>query len=358
MRICMPTTSYPRFDGDYPGLFIRDLAEALVADFDCHIDILAPGEKGAKRTENFGRLSVFRPSYFFPRRWQKLAYGNGILLNLRQSILPWINFPTFMGIFAYQIARLARSANLIHSHWSVSGMLAILTRPIHCCPVIAAIRGSDLSAKSPMLRQMTYWTVINADMVLCESRRDARCCRMWRRDNRVHEILNGVPDISEDEFKNHQEQRSVRKQVRFLSVGRLIPERQHMMLLEAFRTMAESFPNSLLDFVGDGDMSDHLKKRCKELKLQDRVTFHGMVAPSKIQAHLVASDVYVSPTNIEAFGNAVVEAAAAGLPIITTRVGFPSQLVHENAGGYVFNLQDQQRLEWAMRSLAESSEKR
>ena len=82
---------------------------------------------------------------------------------------------------------------------------------------------------------------------------------------------------------------------------------------------------------------DELKKLCKNLNINDRVTFIGPVAQDELFNWYSKGDIFVYPSLYENFGQPILEAAAAGLPIISTPVGVAQEIITENETGFLFN---------------------
>ncbi len=84
MRVLQLTSSFPRYDGDVSGLFIRDVAETIAgAGVDVHV--VAPHDAGAARREELGRLHVRRFRYA-PDSMETLAHRGGLLAAVRSKV--------------------------------------------------------------------------------------------------------------------------------------------------------------------------------------------------------------------------------------------------------------------------------
>ncbi|HEU5114159.1 MAG TPA: glycosyltransferase [Candidatus Paceibacterota bacterium] len=73
--------------------------------------------------------------------------------------------------------------------------------------------------------------------------------------------------------------------------------------------------------AGSGELEPRLREQVKTLGLGDRVVFRGFIPHERLPAYLQACDIFVRPSLSEGFGNSFVEAMAAGIPVIATRVG-------------------------------------
>jgi sugar transferase (PEP-CTERM/EpsH1 system associated) len=114
-------------------------------------------------------------------------------------------------------------------------------------------------------------------------------------------------------------------------VARLDPVKNHLVLLEATRLLAARAANTRLMLVGDGPERPVLERRVAELGLAGKVTFLGN--RDNIADLLNTFDVFAIASLFEGTSNAIVEAMAAGLPVVATRVGGNPEVVHDGVTG-------------------------
>ena len=115
------------------------------------------------------------------------------------------------------------------------------------------------------------------------------------------------------------------------SVGRLDPVKGHTYLLDAFAVLAPRFSDLHLALVGDGELFPELRCRAQQAGLTDRVLF--LEWREDVPDLLLAFDLFVFPSLSEGMGRGLVEAMAAGLPIVATRVcSIPEVLAEGEAG--------------------------
>ena len=98
------------------------------------------------------------------------------------------------------------------------------------------------------------------------------------------------------------------------NVGRLCYQKNQEYLLEVFAILQYERPDSILLLVGEGELKADLRQKAEKLSIADKVLFYGVT--DKVEQLLWAMDVFVFPSRFEGLGIAVVEAQAAGLPVI------------------------------------------
>lgn len=113
--------------------------------------------------------------------------------------------------------------------------------------------------------------------------------------------------------------------------ARLAPIKRHEDLLEAFFGMASERPRARLLLFGDGPLEDRLRQAARASGIGDRVHFFGEVR--NMETVLPLMDAFALASSTEGMSNAIIEAMAAGLPVVATAVGgTPESVVHEDTG--------------------------
>ncbi|NMC45008.1 MAG: glycosyltransferase family 4 protein [candidate division Zixibacteria bacterium] len=123
-----------------------------------------------------------------------------------------------------------------------------------------------------------------------------------------------------------------------LTSGRFVPQKGHQHLIEAARLLADRQPNIFYLFLGDGPRQTDLMELVKRYELTDRFIFGGLLDDHR--RIVFAADLYVHPAVIEPYGIVLVEAMAAGLPTVATRVGGIPEVVVENETALLINPAD------------------
>ncbi|HIF02557.1 MAG TPA: glycosyltransferase family 1 protein [Nitrospinaceae bacterium] len=136
--------------------------------------------------------------------------------------------------------------------------------------------------------------------------------------------------------------------INILFVGRIARVRRIEILLQAVAKL--SIPYQLILVGGEEKTSsmsksgylNELKNLCKTLNINDHVTFVGSIPQDELSNWYSKGDIFVYPSLYENFGQPILEAAAAGLPIISTPVGVAREIIIDNETGFLFNGDDQE----------------
>lgn len=135
-----------------------------------------------------------------------------------------------------------------------------------------------------------------------------------------------------------------------LGVGRLVPQKGFDVLIEAFARVAPDFPEWELRIAGDGPERDALADLARRLGLEGRVRLLGRVEP--IEAELDRAQVFVLASRFEGFPNALAEAMARGLAVISSDCpSGPRDLVRDGLDGLLVPTEDAPALARALAEL-------
>lgn len=292
MKVVVLTTSYPRGPDDVAGVFVRDAVEHL---------------RGAGVD-----VAVVSPASF---RHFGLAYGDGIVGNLRRR--PWkaLLLPAFLVSYARAARRAARTADLVHAHWLPSAVPAVWTGK----PFVLQLWGTDVE-----LARRVGWAarrvVRRARLVLCSSQALAADARaLGAREVRV--VPSGVAlpaSAGEPEEPPH-----------VLFVGRLSEEKGVAELLEATRELPRVV-------VGDGPLRDRVPGAL------------GFVPPRELGPYYERAAVVACPSHREGYGVVAREAMAYGRPVVATAVGGLLDAVEDGVTGLLVPPRDSEALRTAI----------
>ena len=302
MKVAVLTTSYPRGPDDVAGAFVRDaVLELRSAGVD--VEVVSPAS-----FRHFG-----------------LAYGHGIVGNLRRR--PWkvVVLPAFLASYSLAARRAARNADLVHAHWLPSALPALKTRK----PFVLQLWGTDVELAS-RAEWLARRLVRRARVVVCPSEAlGARARELGARDVRIIPSGVAIPDeVGEPDDPPH-----------VLFVGRLSEEKGILEFLAATEGIARVI-------VGNGPLRD---------RVPDAV---GFVPPHELGAYYERAAVVVCPSRREGYGVVAREAMAHARPVIATAVGGLLDAVEDGVTGLRIPPRDPVALRSAIMSLLSDGELR
>lgn len=139
-------------------------------------------------------------------------------------------------------------------------------------------------------------------------------------------------------------------------VGRLQPQKNPLLALDAFRKITNDFSDYKLVFYGDDGLKDVINAKCKEYEIENQVIIAGRV--SDIENKLASSSIYILSSDYEGMPNALLEAMAVGVPAIATDCpcGGPKTIIKNNNQGVLVPVGDADKMSTAIRSLLTNSE--
>lgn len=121
--------------------------------------------------------------------------------------------------------------------------------------------------------------------------------------------------------------------LRMLTVGRLVPDKGHMVLLSAIADLERRGVPVVTEIVGGGARLPDLMRRAEELGIRHRVKFSGELGQDAIQHRYATADVFCLPSLGEGLPVSLMEAMASELPVIASRIaGIPELVDHEVSG--------------------------
>jgi phosphatidylinositol alpha-mannosyltransferase len=172
--------------------------------------------------------------------------------------------------------------------------------------------GRVYTALAPLLRPT--WHRVHQRIAVSQAARHSAKGRMGKGDVKI--LPNGV---EVDRFASAVPARDVPAGRKLLFVGRLDPRKGLPFAMQAFIKLAPRYPDLSLIVVGDGPQRDAVHEIPAELR--SRVHMKGKVTYEALPTYHRAADIFISPaTGAESFGIVLVEAMAAGLPVVASNI--------------------------------------
>jgi glycosyltransferase involved in cell wall biosynthesis len=159
--------------------------------------------------------------------------------------------------------------------------------------------------------------------------------RFPERANRVHRVYNGL-DLAEFSRSDFSSAPPL-----VVAVGRLIAKKGFADLIRACGLLAERGKAFRCEIIGQGPLERELRKQIEKFGLQNRVALPGARPQNEIRKRLAAASIFVLPSVIDPEGgmdnlpSVIMEAMAAGLPVVSTAIGGIPEMVIESETGYL-----------------------
>jgi len=170
-------------------------------------------------------------------------------------------------------------------------------------------------------------------------------------------IYNGIPTR---QFVSSKEQGITKKEnennITLLHVGRFAPQKNHLLLIEAFALAVKEYPSMKLWLVGDGPLRPAVEKAIVKMGLERKVLFLGI--RDDVRKLLADSDLFVLSSDYEGVPLAVLEAMAAGKPVVATAVGGVPELIEDGETGILVPPRNPEALAQGILRLAKDADLR
>ena len=141
----------------------------------------------------------------------------------------------------------------------------------------------------------------------------------------IHNILD-INSFTMNKPNHHHDN------IRFIAIGRLTPQKNYPLLLEAFVKAHELNSKVYLDIYGDGELREQLQNKIECANAQDYITLRGAVDRDVLSNEMQNAECFILLSDFETFGVVYIEAIASGLPVIATKCGGPSDFVDDENG--------------------------
>lgn len=234
---------------------------------------------------------------------------------------------------------------LVHAHFATDGLAALPLARSLGIPLVTSLRGYDVtrsrmallrSGRSSWMRYALQGQRLRTQGDLFLAVSDAL---------RSKAIAQGFPEARTLTHYNGVDLEYFRpgdglaEPGLILFVGRLVEKKGVALLLDAFAAVKAAVPEARLRVIGDGPLAPKLRRRAEVLGLGDSVAFAGALPAAEVAAQMRCAWLLAAPSLVagdgdsEGLPNAIVEAAASGLPAVASdHVGIPEAVAHDRSG--------------------------
>jgi N-acetyl-alpha-D-glucosaminyl L-malate synthase BshA len=337
LKICIVTTMFPKFLGDYYGSFIFDEVKALTKKgFEVHV--VTQHNPGISYEEVMDNIYIHRFKWLEPKKFRALVHFEGLMDIIRMItyvISLFLNL--ILIIWKYKI-------QIIHAHSVIpTGFIASLVSKIMRKPLFITAHGMDINnfENQRFFNYFISHSLNSSYKSIAVSEDLANKMRlMVNDDNKIVVIKNAVDTDRFNPNKNINIRQNFGikyEDVVILFVGYLDEFKGIFELINAFNTISKDNKNVKLLMVGVGPKKKNLLKILKKRRIESKVIFTGRIDHQKIHNYYQAADIFVLPSYTEGGGPPLVimEAMACALPIIATKVGGIPEGVENGVNGFL-----------------------
>lgn len=268
--------------------------------------------------------------------------------------------------FARYVRLLRREKfDVVHAHGQDAGILAAAARPFVPAPLVLTRHVLDEPDTVWRERLRARWALAaarRADAVMAVSSASAdylaRSAVIPR--SSIEVVLNGIDVARFDRSDLARERSEIRRRIGITPAERLVlvvaalrRGKGHEVLIEAWPDLHRRLPGLRVVFVGGGDRQAELEARCR--RVGAAVTFLGW--RDDVAELLAASDLVVLPSFSEACPTVLMEAAAAGRPVVATKVGGVAEIVDHGRTGFLIEPGDAPGLAEAIGAILSCSQR-
>lgn len=267
-----------------------------------------------------------------------------------------------------RLSRIIRRSkpHVLHSHMVHANLLARSSRVLGPTPVLISTAHNVVERHSPGVGRGWKEIAYRVTDPLCDLTTNISHAGVDRYvalnaapAQKIRRIPNGI-DLTlfapNPEARAHaRDQLSLGDRLVLLAVGRFETQKDHSSMLKAFSRFVRDHPKSVLLLVGQGPLEDSIREEVRELGLGDSVRFLGI--RNDVSALMNAADVYVMSSRWEGLPIVLLEASAAGLPIVATDVGGNAEVVDDGVSGFLVPAERPERLAEALDRVAAMSER-
>jgi glycosyltransferase involved in cell wall biosynthesis len=253
--------------------------------------------------------------------------------------------------FKWEAQELLHSMDVVHVHHPlISGRLALRYCKIRGIPIIFTNHTRyDLYTQAyfPWMPEAVGETFLRSylpsffrsvDMALAPSKGMQEILYKLGVETPVEIVPNGV-DLSRiqnvDEPIDRAKLGYTKDHIVLIYVGRLGPEKNLPFLLHSFYGVTKAYENVRLLALGKGPDHDKLEEQAKSMGIEDHVQFTGLIPYEEIPKYLLMADIFVTPSVSEAHPLTVIEAMAAGLPVMGIESPGVGDMVVDGRSGFL-----------------------
>lgn len=337
MKILTFTTLYPNAVQPNKGIFVENRLRALLAAGGISIRVIAPIPWFPFDSRIFGSYATFAKIPEQEKRFgiEVVHPRYPVVPKVGMSLAPFLMYSWLKHAIKATI-RSGYDFDLIDAHYFYpDGVAAVMLGKRFGKPVVITGRGTDINVIPRYLwpRRMIRWAARYAAALITVSRAlKDELAHLGVNPETVHVLRNGVDlELFRPLDREHARRGLGLEAPVLLSVGSLIPQKGHDLVI---RALAE-LPEATLLVVGEGPKGPALGRLAHRLGLGERVRFLGAIDHHEMPEIYNAADLLLLVSQREGYANVLLEALACGTPVVASAVGGNSEIIRSPAVGEV-----------------------
>lgn len=352
MKILVVTSTFQKTENDTVTDFVFNWLKTFQKKGH-EVKVIAAHYPGLPEQDNLHGIPVERFKYWIPESQEQLAYGHGIIDNMRASHLAKLQMPSYLLSGSMRINKVINDfkPDIVHALWAFpNGWMAALVRKFRKFPLVISVIGSEAYlAKKFKAPWIVSFPCNTADMLASVSSTSISAAKECGAKKPFNLVFNGVDtDIFKPKNIKSKEAAAVRKEFNLkpkdkmiLCIGRFVERKGQKYVIEAMPKVIKKLPNTKLVLLGGGGPDEHaLKEFTKKNKLEKNIIFAGKRGHDTLRYYYAASDLFIIPSVTDSSGVAeggqglvTKEAMCTGIPVIgTNNGGIPDIIFHEKTG--------------------------
>ena len=353
IKLLILTHNYPRYKGDYAGIFISLLARNLLK-YGIKPIVLAPHDPGSEEYEIIDGVTIYRFRYAENDQNEDIAYRGNMQNLVLGSPGGIFKFKRFLDCFRAAASKIIENENIdvIAGHWLVpSGIVMKTIAKKYSLPMVMSSHGTDIRMMQKyskalyrylksFCRKLHRWTVVSNFL------KEA----ILSNDSKLEHILEVLP-LPHDESVFYKDPTIKKENDLIVAVTRFTNQKRVDYLIKAMALVIEKKPNAKLEIYGTGPLQAEIENLISKFGLENNVTINQPVPQERLREIYNRASVVVLNSFQEGFGLALSEAMLCGTAVVGVRSGGITDIIRNNETGLLVELDNSQQLADALLKL-------
>jgi len=275
-----------------------------------------------------------------PERVSQTFLESARALASNTDVIPWKRSKPFARSIIKLVSLIRKhNINILHTHEVRTNLVGLIAARLTGIKVVASVHGWVMDTVPYLWKIYQHFdrrviTLFDHIMVGSHFLRN-EIIKLGMSSSRVTTIHNAIDtaslDVTSSPMNFRRKYNLNSGDMLIGTVGRISKEKGHKYFLEASKMVLKDFPVAKFLIVGEGELRSELEQFAEEIGIADNVIFTGYY--KNLSEVLAAIDLFVIPSLTESLPLVVLEAMAAGKPVISTDVGgIPEVVIHGKTG--------------------------